>query len=172
MLHRLILLVCLSTSVCATDFRTFNFADTSAGAEEKEKALGSASVSWKPISDAHSHAFQALAYDRDLVITYSSRKDNFFTANYSFPTEQFDAAMKVYRHTYGRLISTYDSPVLDPSPSLVGTDVESLVGGPDRTKYSAAWWTAHASIMISIMPNQPSEVLGWRMFVVVGQTAR
>lgn len=172
MLPRLILLVCLATPVCAADFRIFNVGDTCARAEEERKPLGSIFVPWRQMSNAHIHAFQVLEYDRHLGITYSCRKDDFFTVDYSFPTERFDAAMKTHRHTDGRSVSTYGSPALDPSPSLVGTDVESLIGGPDRTKYSAAWWTSRASIMISIMPNQPWEVRGWRTFVVVGQTAK
>jgi hypothetical protein len=172
MLHRLILLVFLSTPVCAADFRTLNFGDTCAGAEEKEKTLGPVSVPWKQMPDADIHAFQVREYDRDLVITYLCPEGNLLTGNYSLPIEQFDDAAKTYRHTYGRLVSTYGSVVLDSSRSLVGMDIESLLGGPNRTKYSAAWQTSRASIMISIMPNQPSEVHGWRVFVVAGSTSK
>lgn len=170
MLHRLIALVLLSALAAAADFRTLNFRDLCAGVEEKEQTLGPISLPQKETLGVH--AFQVRAYNRDVFMNYFCPKASLFTNHYAFPIEQFDDAVRTYRHTNGRLVSIYGSPVLDPPPSLVGTNTESLVGGPDRTKYSGAWRTSHAFVTISIMPNQPSEVSGWRVFGVMEQASK
>ena len=170
MLNRLIALVLLSAPASAADFRPLKLGDACAGVEEKEQALESISL---PRMDTPGvHAFQVREYDRDLFVSYFCPKGNLFTGSYSFPIEEFDDAVKTYRRTNDGLVSNYDSPVLDSPPSLVGTDTESLVGGPDRTKYSAAWRTSRALVTISIMPNQPSEVNGRRVFFLTGQTSK
>ena len=168
MLYRLVALVLLSAPASAADFRTLNFGDPCGRVEEKELGLGPISLLRKDTPGVH--PLQVREYDRDLFTTYFCPTGNLFTGNYSLQIEQFDDAVKTYRHTYGRPVSMSGSPVLDSPSSLVGTDTKSLVGGPDRTKYSAAWRTSRAFVTLSIMPNEPSEVNGWRVFSV-GQTS-
>lgn len=170
MVYRFFALALLSTSVGATDFRTLNFGDLCAGVEAKEKALGSVAVPSKQMAGADIYAFQVREYDRDVFMTYFCPKGKLFTGNYSFPIERFDDAVKSYRHTYDWLVSIYGTPGLDSTTRRVETDAKhSGAGAPDPTNYGAAWQTPRASISLLIVANQPGEVNGWRILVVIGR---
>jgi hypothetical protein len=158
-------LTMLSTSASAADFRALDIGQSCASAREWEVARGSTPMPGRAGAGADVYAFTGREFDRNLYFSYFCMHGDLFTGNYSFPIESLEQAVDSYRDVHGLLLSRYGDPFVDNSPWNRDSDKRSIA--TDSSKYMTNWRTPRVSATLSIMPNQPTEKSGWRVFLVI-----
>jgi hypothetical protein len=165
-MHKLALvLTMLAMSATAADFRALDIGQSCASAREWEVAHGSTPVPGRTGPGADIYAFEGREFDRDLFLSYFCMHGDLFTGNYSFPIESLDQAAASYRDVHDRLLSIYGDTSVDNSPWNGIADRRSIA--TDSSKYMTYWKTSRVTATLSIMPNQPNENPGWRVFLVI-----
>jgi hypothetical protein len=165
-MHKLAsVLTMFAMSATAADFRALDIAQSCASAREWEVARGSTPMPGRTGAGADIYAFTGREFDRHLYFSYFCAHGDLFTGNYSFPIESLEQAVDSYRDVHSILLSTYGNAFVDNSPWNGDGDRRSIA--TDSSKYMTNWRTSRVSATLSIMPNQPTEKSGWRVFLVI-----
>jgi hypothetical protein len=165
MRHLALTILAWSGIASAADFRVLDLGARCADIALLEASLGSTKVEWTPIEGAQVFGFRGSAFDRSLLFTYLCKHDVLMTGNYFFPIENLDTAVSSYRAVHDNLSGTYGAPRLDNSPWMQPY-LEPRALQQDPRKYVTTWDNSRVAITISIMPAQPSEPEGLRVFVL------
>jgi len=163
-----VFMMTLAVSATAADFRALNIGESCASAREWEIAKGSVPTTQLPDGTSNSYwlGFRGKAFGKDVYLSYLCRNGSLFTGNSSFSVSSLDEAIESYHQIHDEMLSTYGDSSMDASPwnGNVGRTSTSL----DSPKYVTTWISSHTLISLSLMRNQPSESVGWRVFIVVG----
>jgi hypothetical protein len=160
------LLAVFAISADAADFRALEMGQSCATAPQWEIAHGSTQVPGNASAGAETLGFNVEAFNRAIFASYFCVKGKLFTGNYSFPIETWTRVVESYRMAYQTLQSTYGTPNLEDPPR--SADANEPPNAVNTRRYLTTWRTARLSVVMSIMPNQPTEPSGWRVFVVIG----
>jgi hypothetical protein len=150
-------------SATAADFRALDIGQSCVSAQDWEVSKGSAPIPERMGPDIY--AFNGREFDRDIFLSYFCVNGALFTGNYSFPIESLERAAATYRDIHARLLSTYGDAFVDNSPWNSDGDRRFIASVASR--YMTNWRTSRVSATLTIMPNQPSEQSGWRVFLVI-----
>jgi hypothetical protein len=159
------LLTLFATQTSASDFRAVDIGQPCSSVQAWEIAQGSTQIPWTAPTGAETYAFKARQFDQQIVVMYFCIHGSLFTGNYFFPIELLKQAVESYRSVDEKLLSSYGETFIDNSPwNRYG---EMRLVAPDARNYMTVWTTARVSTTLSLMPNQPSENPGLRVFLVI-----
>jgi hypothetical protein len=166
-MHKLaLLLTVFAASATAADFRALNVGESCATAREWEIAQGSTALKTSTGGGADIYGFQGQAFGRGVYLSYFCRNGLLFTGNYSFPIESLDQAVESYREIHDQMLSIYGEAFLDQSPWNGNIDAQAT--SLESPKYLTSWTAPRTHTSLTLMRSQPSEITGWRVFIVIG----
>jgi len=160
-----VLAVLTAISAHASDFRAVDIGGPCTTVTDWELARGSSLVPRKA-PGMENYAFRVREFDRTVLATYVCINGKLFTGNYSFPVEGSSQVASSYRAAYTELVAQFGEPSSSDVP-WKGADngVPVLI---QASGFMTTWTTERLAVVLSIMPNRPTEAEGWRVFIVVG----
>jgi hypothetical protein len=164
----------VSTVASAADFGVADLGTPCAYIQEREIARGSWPIPWQAPKVGGFFAFGGRAFDRDVSMLYLCRSGTLVAGNYYLPIEPLAQATTSYLRVYEELVSLYGEPLLpNRALTILGTLPEDPRTMPaDRTGAMTWWRIGNVSVTQALMPHTTGEDIGWRVFIVVGPSAR
>jgi len=163
MKHIAVALVLVTGPAVSADFRVLDIGAPCTEIAAQEIALGSRQVPWSPVEGVTVFAFEGKAFGASVDLTYVCSHGALLTGNYFFPIEELAAATARYEGLHKKIPATYGEPESDNTPWMRPLDSRWLQA--DAKRFQTTWNTSRILVTTSIMPSQPSERTGWRVFV-------
>lgn len=151
----------IAMQATAADFRVLDYSASCQKVASLESARGSTAFEGK-LPSGYQFAFRTREMDRDAVVAYSCREDQFFRGAYIFDASDADDATKVYAALKKRVSGELGAPYYDFASAEHRKKMRDVGATLSRTDTEVAFWKAknseaHASVAM------PSADHGWRV---------